>query len=217
MQQQTPYTNTPPAPPPAASAGGGKPFQKQPWLAALLSFFPGIGNVYNGLYLRGLVFFVGFVTAIYLASEVSPFFGVAVAFVWLFNVLDAYRQAMILNLGGNAEEAVAPRAASSRQEKLFAGALFLIIGAIASIEQYLGWDLDWVFDLWPLVLVAVGIALLVGALRERDGASSAAPSAPAFDYAAPNAAPAPPPASPPAEAEYEAVEDPGTVDEEPTA
>ena len=33
------------------------PMKKHPFLAAFLSFFPGLGNIYNGLYLRGVIFF----------------------------------------------------------------------------------------------------------------------------------------------------------------
>ena len=47
--------------PPTSVPGprGGNPYQKTPGLAGLLSsIIPGLGNVYNGLYLRGLALFM---------------------------------------------------------------------------------------------------------------------------------------------------------------
>ena len=49
-----------PPPPPAPSEPEDAPqvSRKNPVLAACLSGFPGIGNLYNGLYMRGMAFFL---------------------------------------------------------------------------------------------------------------------------------------------------------------
>ncbi len=46
------------APRPVSSAIPSPVGHKNPILAAVLSLFPGIGNVYNGLYMRGVTFFL---------------------------------------------------------------------------------------------------------------------------------------------------------------
>jgi len=71
--------------------------RKNPNLAAFLSLFPGLGNVYNGLYMRGITFFLVIVSLIAIVVENHPLFGMAIAFFWLFNVIDAYRQAALIN------------------------------------------------------------------------------------------------------------------------
>ena len=59
-----------PEPAPAFAAPTALPIapptvsRKNPFLAALLSAFPGMGNVYNGLYMRGLTFFLIIVSLI---------------------------------------------------------------------------------------------------------------------------------------------------------
>jgi TM2 domain-containing membrane protein YozV len=81
-----------PVAPPAVS-------RKNPFLAALLSAFPGLGNIYNGLYLRGITFFLLIVSLIGITMRGHDLFGMAIAFFWLFNVIDSYRQATLINYG----------------------------------------------------------------------------------------------------------------------
>ena len=80
------------------------PLHKTPLLAAVLSVLPGLGNVYNGIYQRGIVFF-GIWVALF-ALTVSSNGGAdtavlvpALVFFWFFNIFDAYRQATLINFG----------------------------------------------------------------------------------------------------------------------
>lgn len=164
-----PAVPAPAAPVPAASR---PPLdRKRPLLAGLLSGFPGLGNVYNGLYLRGLIQFMivgGLMTLVDRTGEV-PFLIMAMIFFWAFNVLDAYRQAVLINYGyaqdlGLLDQPQRPKAG---QGGLIAGAILTIIGVIALIEQYVPVDLDWLYDLWPLLLVGTGVWLIAASLREK--------------------------------------------------
>ncbi len=164
-----------PEPPPAfaAPAAAAPPFmvRKNPNLAALLSLFPGIGNVYNGLYLRGLTFFVVIASLIGIANQ-GPgheLFGFAVAFFWLFNVIDAYRQATLINYGyaqdlGLLDRPEVPRAG---QGGLVAGGLLALVGAAALLDRYTVISYDWLFELWPFALVVIGGWLLMASFRDR--------------------------------------------------
>jgi Domain of unknown function (DUF5668) len=147
--------------------------QKIPFLAAILSGFPGMGNIYNGLYLRGLVQFLIIGTLVNMLDHGgSPFLGMALAFFWVFNVLDAYRQAVLINFGysqdlGLIDQPQRPRAG---QGGLVAGIILTALGTIAFLDQYVNIDLRWLYDLWPLAIVAVGVWLIVASIRDRQKA-----------------------------------------------
>ncbi len=153
-----------PVPPPAVS-------RKNPFLAALLSAFPGMGNIYNGLYMRGLIFFLIIVSLIGIASHGRghELFGMAVAFFWLFNVIDAYRQATLINYGYAQDLGLLdmPQVPRGGQGGLVAGALLALIGIASLLDRYTIVDYDWLLQLWPFALVAVGAWLIVASFRDR--------------------------------------------------
>jgi hypothetical protein len=150
---------------------------KRPWLAAFLSFFPGLGNIYNGLYLRGLIFFMIFTTMVGIVvrgGNNAPFFGPAIAFFLLFNVIDAYRQAVLINYGYQQDLGVLdlPKRPRPGQGGIAAGIILVLIGTYALLERYVSIDLDWIFDLWPLFAIGLGAWLIWGTLRERNRESA---------------------------------------------
>jgi hypothetical protein len=158
------------APQPAPSAAIPPPVgRKNPGLAALLSLFPGMGNIYNGLYMRGLTFFIIVVSLIGITVHDHPLFGMAVAFFWLFNVIDSYRQATLINYGYAQDLGLLdmPKVPRAGQGGLLAGGLMALIGVAAILDQYFNIRFDWIFDVWPFALVAVGVWLIVASFRDR--------------------------------------------------
>lgn len=156
-----------PAAPPRAPRDA---FAKNPLLAGFLSLFPGMGNVYNGLYLRGVTFFLILAGLIGAVNSGAPeIFGFGIAFFWIFNVIDAYRQASLINLGYAQDLGLTdlPERPSPGQGGLWAGAVLVIVGATALLEQWFDFDLRWLFELWPVVLIAVGAWLIWATLREK--------------------------------------------------
>ncbi|MFY9822363.1 MAG: hypothetical protein WAM82_13350 [Thermoanaerobaculia bacterium] len=171
-EPETPMPAQAPALPAAAAT---PPFlRKNPALAALLSLVPGMGNIYNGLYLRGITFFLVIASLIVIVTRDHPLFGMAIAFCWIFNVLDAYRQATLINYGYAQDLGLLdlPRHPRAGQGGLVAGILLTLIGLFAVIDRYFDVRLDWLFDLWPFALVAAGIWLIWGAIRDRRRAGS---------------------------------------------
>jgi phage shock protein PspC (stress-responsive transcriptional regulator) len=73
---------------------------------------------------------------------------------------------------GEEELAGVPRAGSRERGRLVVGSILIFIGAIGLLEQldWLDW-LDWsrLADLWPLVLIAMGAALIRRAWPSRRG------------------------------------------------
>ncbi|HEX4961278.1 MAG TPA: hypothetical protein VF173_10605 [Thermoanaerobaculia bacterium] len=171
----TPEADVPmPAPAPPLPAAGVSPvLRKNPGLAALLSLFPGMGNVYNGLYLRGITFFLIIATCMSITIRGHDLFGLAVAFFWIFNVIDAYRQATLINYGYAQDLGLLdlPRHPRAGQGGLVAGVLLMLIGLFAIVDRYFDVRLDWLLDLWPFALVVGGVWLIWGTIRDRRRAS----------------------------------------------
>jgi hypothetical protein len=157
----------PPAPAPVTPQPSAQ-LPKNPLLAAGLSLFPGIGNVYNGLYLRGVTFFLIIVSCIAITDR-HPLYGLAIAFFWIFNVIDAYRQAVLINYGYAQDLGLLdlPRHPKANQGGIAAGVLLTLIGFIALLDQYFHIDFEWLIRLWPVALMVIGLWLVVGSIRER--------------------------------------------------
>jgi TM2 domain-containing membrane protein YozV len=87
-----------PSPPPFSGAVSQSPPAalpeqiRNPSLAAALSLLPGLGQVYNGMLLRGIILFVA--TILGLLLYIIPG-----ACVWVFSIYDAFRTAEKINRG----------------------------------------------------------------------------------------------------------------------
>ncbi|MEW6756948.1 MAG: hypothetical protein AB1347_01900 [Acidobacteriota bacterium] len=152
------------------TAPGLPPLLKRPMLAGLLALFPGVGNVYNGLYLRGALFFAVIATLLAIGSEGDhPVLGFVVAFAWIFNVLDSYRQAKLINYGYAQDLGLEdlPALPKAGQGGLLAGLLLFVLGAVASLQIYFDVDLSWLLDFWPVALMAAGGWLIFSWYREK--------------------------------------------------
>jgi hypothetical protein len=161
----------PAAPPAAASNQESNVHQKNPLLAGFFSLFPGMGNVYNGLYLRGLTFFliIAGIIGILAETNASPIFGLGLAFFWIFNILDAYRQATLINYGYAQDLGFRdlPQAPGAAQGGIAGGIILVVIGTIAVLEEYFRIDLEWLLQLWPFVLVGVGLWMIYASIKKK--------------------------------------------------
>jgi TM2 domain-containing membrane protein YozV len=168
-----PGPSAPPPPPGMVPAGG--PYvrlPKSPGLAAFLSLFPGLGQVYNGQIARAFVFFFAFVGSIYLTASGHEFpFAFVIPFVYLFNMIDAWKGASLINarfLGGKGEVAE-----DSGVESPAWGATLVGIGLLVLFNN-LGWlDLDRLARWWPLVLILAGVWLVYASIQKKKASESA--------------------------------------------
>ncbi len=166
----------PPAPPTQSS-----PTTRTPFLAALFSVFPGLGNVYNGLYLRGVTVFLICSGLIALASGTHPPEAVlltfAVIFVWLFNIFDAYRQATLINYGYAPElqTPVKPRNAPYGSGGMVAGIAVFLLGLYGLLRERFDIDLSLLVEYWYLLFMAFGAFLIAQTvmLRRKEEEASA--------------------------------------------
>ena len=154
-----------PAAPPHISPALSPRAPKSPGLALFLSLFPGVGQVYNGQFAKALFMLAAFVGSIYGVVEVGPFpFAFCIPFVYFFNLIDAYRSAVIINeraLGGVA----AP--VEQEMESPLWGASLLAMGLLLLFNN-LGWlRLAALARYWPIVLIVGGGILLYQSLNRR--------------------------------------------------
>jgi len=179
------YTPPPATPAPAAAPAAAPPppaavsypviaDQKSPALAGFLSFFPGLGHLYLGLYPRAFAVGGAFILGIMMTSHGGPgeFFGPVIAFVWFFAVIDAVRQAKAINRGQLAEAGFAGdqqlRRAAVGTGALTWGVILVGLGALLLIDRY--FDIDWSFmSEWggPAAFILLGLVLIVGHVRKR--------------------------------------------------
>jgi hypothetical protein len=176
MENQTPNPNERyPQPPPAMYPHAYEkpphnPFEKTPFLAGILSVVPGLGNVYNGLYVRGLAFaFICIGLFLIAILEEAPPLIPFIIFFWLFNVIDAYRQATLINYGAASADLDPTR----RPEWQSSGGMILgvalsLVGAYGLVTKlFPRFDLSELFEYWWVAFLIFGPWLIFKTLQER--------------------------------------------------
>ncbi len=175
MSSLSPDPNAPAPPPPLPPmAPAPAPYvrlPKSPGLAAFLSLFPGLGQVYNGQIARAFAFFFAWVGSIYLTSTGHEFpFAFMIPFVYLYNMIDAWKGASAINqrfLGGRSE----PEEDTAVESPVW-GAILAIFGVLILLNN-LGWlDLDRLARWWPVLLIAVGSWFVYASLQKKKAAES---------------------------------------------
>jgi hypothetical protein len=137
---------------------------RSPGLALFLSVvFPGAGQLYNGQPAKAFVFFLGLVCAIYMTVEVNPMpFAFAIPFVLIYNLIDAWKSATLLNLSGAGRPVVEQDAGF---ESPAWGASLIALGAVLLLN-HLGWlRLASLQRYWPVLLILAGVWFLSQSLR----------------------------------------------------
>lgn len=135
---------------------------KSPALAGILSMLPGLGQAYVGYYVAGFtnILVVGALIAMMnsrMVRGLEPFFGLFLAFFWIFNIIDAARRARLYNLHQLGEN-VQPLPTDS---PLIGGVILSVLGLFLTLEITFDMDLDFLEDYWPLFLLGLGVYMIV--------------------------------------------------------
>lgn len=179
-----PYTVPPPPPPRHGDTGAS------PGLAFLLGFIPGVGAVYNGQYVKGLIHVVvlGVLIAIVndndLSGPLEPLFGMLIA-VWVFYMaFEAYHTAKRRQLGQPVDEfsSIVPRRGQPTRFPM-APTVLIAVGLIFLLHNLNIIRISEMLRYWPVALICLGVYLLYERL--------AAPHQPRDDGSMPSH-PAPP-------------------------
>lgn len=174
MSDTSPTPNTPapppswPAPPPApaappvayaqpAPAAPPSPQAKNPAAAGFLSVIPGLGHVYLGLYQRAVIFFAVWVVVLAVAPHGPGPAGLMIPFWWFFVLIDAVRQAKAINATGAPESNLLPNEKPMNfSGSLTFGIFLVLVGLFFLLDRYFRIDLSFLFDFWPVLLIAFG-------------------------------------------------------------
>ena len=149
---------TPRVAPPAYQ---GSAHKRSPALAAFLSLFPGFGHLYNGEIGKALAFFCAFATCVFVLAETdggSVFFGLMIPFIVFYNMIEAYRSAERINLRSLSGVNRADEPASNQ---LWGWSLVFMGGLVLAHNLGL-FRFQWIAKMWPLLMIAAGVALLRG-------------------------------------------------------
>jgi len=168
----------PAAPEPIPQSTGPKPptnylQEKAPALAVLLSFcMPGLGHLYAEAYERAAMIFVGFIMMIFAAVQGA--FPVALCvlasiFLWFFGMFDSYREVQLVNLGAEAPEPAPRRRGEGR---LVFGVFLFVVGGLMLVRNLDLFDIDWLLEWWPALVVVVGLYLIIDAARGKKPTSA---------------------------------------------
>ena len=160
------------------------PRLKSPMSAALLSLMPGLGQAFLG-YTR-----LGFLHAAAVASMIAllasnhlgalePAVGVFMSFFWLYNLVDAYRRAVLLNEAiTRMETPELPDAfkALTYQGRVGVGLLLILAGTLSLLSLRFHVSMAWLEQWWPAGVLLFGLYLVVGAIRDRMAEAEAKPN-----------------------------------------
>ncbi len=186
--------NPPPPPPPVAYPSPApygmypppvyNPRAKSVATAAILSILPGLGHVYLGLYNRGFIFFAVHALCITTVAEGrSPLpFALLIPFWFFFVMVDAMRQAKLINETGRGESDLRIGSSWKLDGSLTAGVFLILVGLFFTLNRYFDIDLTFLLDNWPLLLIAIGAWQVFGYMKARQqAATDSRPVSPSID------------------------------------
>jgi hypothetical protein len=159
--EQTPYTTSQPARPYVTDAGAS------PGLAFLLGFIPGVGAIYNGQYVKGLIHVVVFGLLISIvgndemSGNLQPLFGMMIA-VWVFYMaFEAYHTAKRRQLGQPVDEfsSIMPRAGRPARFPL-APTVLIAVGILFLLHNLNILRIGEIIRYWPVALICLGAYML---------------------------------------------------------
>ncbi len=155
------------------------PRLKSPITATALSLVPGVGQVYLGYTQLGFIHGAVAATFICLMSTnrlglLEPFVGVLMVFFMLYNLVDAYRRALLLNEAASRMES--PQlpdgfGAVSFGSRIAGGVMLILVGMLTLLNLRFGISLEWLDKWWPAGLVLMGLYLVIRAVKDRSEAT----------------------------------------------
>jgi hypothetical protein len=128
--------------------------KRSPAAAFWLSLLPGLGHLYLGLTVKGIVFALLTVGLIDIVDRGAGAFGLLIPIFWLFVMLDAHRSAQAINRGAEVSDMV-----TGSSPKWWGGSL-IVLGALFLLYNFDLFDFEWLWRFWPLALIVLGVKLL---------------------------------------------------------
>jgi TM2 domain-containing membrane protein YozV len=133
--------------------------EKNSFLAALFSLFPGGGQFYIGNYLKGFLYIMIFVMLIVSITQTSEdgevvFLSLALAGFIIFQIFEAANDASRGNAG--IESMQIQEGQEEKRPDLFAAIFVLLLGVLFQLRNLELVSFRHIYRLWPLILVIAG-------------------------------------------------------------
>jgi hypothetical protein len=161
----------PPAPAPAERAPlpdydpGPSPPKSPPAAAILSILLPGLGHLYLWAYERAFMIWATIGVCILLIIQGFWPFSFLIAFVYFFSIFDSYREAQFFNLRVENEEPKMPKA--DNHGRLMFGVFLAVVAAVVLADKLDLFDMDWIYDWWPVPVFLVGVYFIVAAIVDK--------------------------------------------------
>ncbi|NOR53895.1 MAG: hypothetical protein GQ536_07395 [Candidatus Aminicenantes bacterium] len=151
---------------------------KSPALAGILSFFPGIGQIYNRQVNKGFLFiliFAGLVT-IQQNEAGQPFFGLILAGFWIYQFMDAIQIARTINRRAlkqeEEEELIEELPQFFKTGSIFWGVIILALGVVFLLANFELISYITIWNFWPVVVIVIGGKLIYDYSTKKNGKES---------------------------------------------
>ena len=171
------------APDPGASAPAAEPYRTNlpagpthPRLAFVLGFIPGVGAIYNGQYVKGLMHALIFGMMVSIlesnaADGLEPLVGILLAAFIVYMAFEAHHTAQLRQRGQSVDEFSS--VFHSREGHSSTGAVALIIvGAVFLLNTLDVVELRQILRFWPVLLIALGVNMLHSRMSNSGGGRS---------------------------------------------
>lgn len=132
--------------------------KRSPAAAVWLSLIPGAGHIYVGQVTKGIVLIVVLGSVIQMVSNGADGFGIAIPFIWLYAMLDAHRGAVEVNRRLASGRDLPP--STDIAPAKWWGYALIVLGILFLLESLDVIDFQWIWRLWPLALIGLGIYVL---------------------------------------------------------
>jgi TM2 domain-containing membrane protein YozV len=133
-----------------------------PGVALALGFIPGVGAIYNGQVIKGMVQVLLFGSLIALANRVGdPFdaiFGLGAAAFYFYMVIDAYQTARARQLGRPVPEWFG--LSDMRMNAPIGASLLIGLGVLFLLDNFGVPVIRELGKFWPVLLIVIGLVLL---------------------------------------------------------
>jgi len=150
------------------------PDAPHPVLSGVLGFVPGLGAVYNGQYVKGLIHVILFGLLMTIATNVEhglePLFVPLILAFYLYMPIEAVRTAKALHRGETVDELSGMVGVLFRDtaRSPAAGVAVIAVGVVLLLFSLGVFRLSDVMPYWPILLIALGVYWLYTAIRPRN-------------------------------------------------